>query len=229
MVRPGYGNLAVGDPYRPELYRWALGALTITILLVWYLGLRRRIGPESLAIGALLWPAALGVVSAWLLPEMSYYGSLAAAAAGAGALIAILIRDRRFGWSVVALTAGAVPGTVLLIMGGIRLVGVLGIAKGEAGVFFFVLAGLADTRTAIWASQNRTPDPWTARYARTSNGEAQPPRLLPYGITPSWIGQADVVPIDPPRVDLLGSRSDGGSIEVRARVASSRRDHRGAQ
>ena len=279
MVRPGYGNLAMGDPYRPELYRWALGALTITILLAWYLALRRRIGPESMAIGALLWPAALGVISAWLLPAMSYYGSLAAAAAGAGALIAILIRDRRFGWSVVALTAGAVPGTVLLIMGGITLVGVLGIANGAAGVFFFVLAGLlilpllelalptarrnsllvliggavltllltgiglvvdrfdqdhpgqanllyamdADTRTAIWASQNRMPDPWTARYARTANGEAEPPRPLPYGITPSWIGQADVVPIDPPRVDLLGSRSDGGSIEVRARVASSRR------
>jgi Peptidase family M28 len=47
MIRPGYGNLAMGDPYRPELYRWALGALTITILLAWYLTLRRRIGPES--------------------------------------------------------------------------------------------------------------------------------------------------------------------------------------
>ena len=72
----------MGDPYRPELYRWALGALTVTILLAWYLALRRRIGPESMAIGALLWPAALGVVAAALLPAMSYYGSLAAAAAG---------------------------------------------------------------------------------------------------------------------------------------------------
>jgi hypothetical protein len=142
MIRPGYGNLAMGDPYRPELYRWALRALTVTILLAWYLALRRRIGPETMAIGALLWPVALGVVTAWLLPAMSYYGSLAAAAAGVGALIALLIRDRRFGWNVVALAAGAVPGTVVLIMGGITLVGVLGIANGAAGVFFFVLAGL---------------------------------------------------------------------------------------
>jgi hypothetical protein len=283
MIRPGYGNLAMGDPYRPELYRWALGALTVTILLAWYLPLRRRIGPESIAIGALLWPAALGVVTAWLLPAMSYYGSLAAAAAGIGALIALLVRDRRLGWSVVALTAGAVPGSVVLIMGGITLVGVLGIANGAAGVFFFVLAGLlifplllllleltlptgrrnsllvllgaavmtllltgiglvvdrfdedhprqanllyamdADTRTAFWASQNRTADPWTARYARTSHGEAEPPRPLPYGITPSWIGPADVVAVDPPRVDLLDSRSDGDSTEVRVRVASLRR------
>jgi hypothetical protein len=71
MIRPGYGNLAMGDPYRPELYSWALGALTVTILLAWYLALRRRIGAEPMAIGALLWPAALGVVTAWLLPAMS--------------------------------------------------------------------------------------------------------------------------------------------------------------
>ena len=90
MIRPGYATLFMGDPYHPQAYRWALGALTVTILLAWYLALRRRIGPECLAIGALVWPAALGVVTAWLLPAMSYYGSLAAAAAGGGALIALL-------------------------------------------------------------------------------------------------------------------------------------------
>ena len=279
MIRPGYGNLALGDPYRPELYRWALGALTVTILLAWYLALRRRIGPESMAIGALFWPAAFGVVTAWLLPAMSYYGSLAAAAAGIGALVALLIRERRPGWRVVALTAGAVPGTVLLVMGGIALLGVLGIALGAAGVFFFVLAGLlilpllelalpagrrgsllvvvgagvitllltgiglvvdrfdeshprqsnllyamdADTRTAMWASENRTRDAWTARYVPTSNGEAEPPHPLPYGTTPRWIGAAEVVPMDPPRIDLLDFRTDGDVTEVRVRVASSRR------
>jgi hypothetical protein len=43
---------------------------------------------------------------------------------------------------VVALTAGAIPGTVLFIQAGRALLGVLGIANGAAGVFFFVLAGL---------------------------------------------------------------------------------------
>ena len=142
MIRPGYATLFMGDPYHPQAYRWALGALTVTILLAWYLALRRRIGPECLAIGALVWPAALGVVTAWLLPAMSYYGSLAAAAAGGGALIALLLGWRRPVWSVVALTAGAIPGTVLLVQGGSALLGVLGIANGAAGVFFFVLAGL---------------------------------------------------------------------------------------
>ena len=46
MIRPGYATLFMGDPYHPQAYRWALGALTVTILLAWYLALRRRIGPE---------------------------------------------------------------------------------------------------------------------------------------------------------------------------------------
>jgi hypothetical protein len=77
-------------------------------LLAWYLTLRRWIGATSLAIGALLWPAILGLVTAWLLSAMSYYGSLAVIAGGGG-LIALLLRQPWPGWSVVALTAGAVP------------------------------------------------------------------------------------------------------------------------
>jgi hypothetical protein len=105
VIRPGYATLFMGDPYRPHFYRWALAALTVTILLTWYLALRRRIGPASLAIGALAWPTVLGVVTASLLPAMSYYGSLATAAAGGGALIALLLRERLPIWSVVALAA----------------------------------------------------------------------------------------------------------------------------
>ena len=78
-------------------------------------------------------------------------------------------------------------------------------------------------KTAMWASEIRTRDPWTARYVPTSNGEAEPPHPLPYGTTPRWIGTAEVVPIDPPRIDLLDFRTDGDVIEVRVRVASSRR------
>jgi len=85
MVRPGYATLFMGDPYRPDLYRWALAALTVTILLAWYLTLRRWIGATALAIGALLWPAILGLVTAWLLLAMSYYGSLAVIGAAGGA------------------------------------------------------------------------------------------------------------------------------------------------
>jgi hypothetical protein len=78
-------DLFMGDPCRPDSYRWALAALTVTILLAWYLTLRRWIGATALAIGALLWPAILGLVTAWLLLAMSYYGSLAVIGAAGGA------------------------------------------------------------------------------------------------------------------------------------------------
>jgi hypothetical protein len=48
MVRPGYATLFMDDPYRPQLYRWALVALTVTVLLAWYLTLRRWIGATFL-------------------------------------------------------------------------------------------------------------------------------------------------------------------------------------
>jgi hypothetical protein len=277
-VRPGYRTLFMGDPYRPELYRWALGALTVTILLGWYLALRRRIGPESLAIGALLWPAALGLVAAWPVPMISYYGSLAATAAGVGALIALLLREQPPLWRVVALTAGAMPGAVLLVSRGNTLLGILGIANGAVGVFLFVLAGLlvlplieialpaarrgsllvfvgagvmtvllagfglvvdrfdqdhprqaqllyvmdADSATAMWASRDEMPDTWTAQYVPNAYGDAEPPIPLPYGTHPRWIGAAKVMPIDPPRIQLLEARSTGTTTTVKLRVASSR-------
>jgi hypothetical protein len=245
-------------------------------------------------MGALVWPAALGVITAWLLPAMSYYGSLAAAAGG-GALIALLLGSRRPVWSVVALTVGAIPGTVLLVQGGRALLGVLGIANGAAPVFFFVLAGLlvlplvklvlptgstissaksimrqrgflvpmgalaltvtlasigiavdrfdqthprqshlmyvidADSGTAMWVSHDQEPDAWTAAYVPNRNNSAEPHVPLPYDTTPRWQGPAAALPLKPPRVALLESRSaaDGALVKVRValvkvRVASSR-------
>jgi hypothetical protein len=287
-IRPGYATLFMGDPYRPHFYRWALAALTVTILLTWYLALRRRIGPVSLAIGALVWPTVLGVVTASLLPAMSYYGSLATAAACGGALIALLLRERRPIWSVVALAAGALPGVLLFVQGGRAMVGVLGIANGAVAVVFFVLAGLivlplvelvlpistgidssksitrrpsllvplgaliitvvlitsglavdrfdpnhprqthlmyamdADSGTAMWVSQDQDPDPWTAAYVPNANGNSEPPVPLPYGTKPKWLGTAAALPVDPPRIDLLESRSDRDATTLRVRVASSR-------
>jgi Peptidase family M28 len=141
-IRPGYGELLMGNPYRPEPFRWALAALTATIILAWYLLLRRRVGAVALAVGALLWPALLGVVTAALLPSMSYYGSLSAFAAAAGATAALLLGPARPVTAVIVTGAGSSVGAALLIPAGITLLGILGIAIGAAGVFFFALAGL---------------------------------------------------------------------------------------
>jgi hypothetical protein len=140
ILRPSYAGMR--DPYQPELYRWALAALTATILVGWYALLRRRIGAASMAVGALVWPAALGVVTACLAPGLSYYGSLSTTAASCGGLVALMIDERRAVWRVVALTAGAAPGVVILIVGATGTLAVMGIPMGAAGVFFFALAGL---------------------------------------------------------------------------------------
>jgi hypothetical protein len=140
LLRPAYDGM--GDPYRPELYRWALAALTAAIIFGWYALLRRWIGAAAMAIGALAWPALFGVVTAWLAPGLSYYGSLPVAAAACGWLVAITIDERWAVWRVVALTAGAAPGVLILIVGATGILTVMGIPMGAAGVFFLVLAGL---------------------------------------------------------------------------------------
>src|SRR5918995_340018 len=45
FIRPSYAGM--GDPYRPELYRWALAVLTATIVVSWYALLRRWMGAAS--------------------------------------------------------------------------------------------------------------------------------------------------------------------------------------
>lgn len=141
-LRPGYATMFMGEPYRPHLYRWALAALTATILLTWYLALRRRLGALPLAVGALLWLAASGAVTAWLVPGASYYDAIAATAAATGGLLALAAGRRRPGRRAAALTAGVLPGVVLYVLGGRALLGVLGIADGVVAVVQFTFAGL---------------------------------------------------------------------------------------
>jgi hypothetical protein len=81
----------------------------------------------------------------------------------------------------------------------------------------------ADTGAAVWASENRTRATWTARYVPRSSGEAEPPHALPYRTTPRWTGPAEVVPMNPPRIDLRNFRTEGDLSEVSIGVASSRR------
>jgi hypothetical protein len=141
-LRPAYGDVLFAEPFRPLLYRWALATVTAAVVVLWYLALRRRIGAVALATGALVWPAVFGIAMAMLVPGMSYYGALAALAAAIGGIAGVLTRERQPIWHAVAVTAGALPGAVLLSIGGRALVSVLGIGMGAAGVFYFALAGL---------------------------------------------------------------------------------------
>jgi hypothetical protein len=282
LLRPDYA--AMRDPYQPELYRWALAALTAATILGWHALLRRRIGAAAMAIGALTWPAVLGAVTAWLAPGLSYYGSLSAAAA-CGGLVALMIDEKRTAWRVIALTAGAAPGVLILIVGATGILAVMGIPMGAAAVFFFVLAGLlvlplveltmprypaeyarrplrrwavvaplvvllivaltgaglavdrfdedrpapahlmyvldADTGTALWASEDDAPDEWIARYL-TDHRTGSVTMPLPYRTEPKWSGPAEAVPLETPKLSVLGSRTAGDVTVVELRLSSPR-------
>src|ERR671916_557803 len=111
LIRPSYAGM--GDPYRPELYRWALAALTAAIVVGWYALLRRRIGAMSMAVGAPAWPAVFGIAMAWLAPGLSYYGSLPATSATCGCLAALAIDEKRAMWRGGAPPHGAAAGGLL--------------------------------------------------------------------------------------------------------------------
>lgn len=104
-LQPGYADLEMGDPYRPELYRLAIVALTAAVIVGWYASLRRRIGPTALALGALFWPAGLGVLTAWAAPGASFLFVLPTLGAALGTLSALMLPSTR--WRLAALIAGA--------------------------------------------------------------------------------------------------------------------------
>ena len=81
----------------------------------------------------------------------------------------------------------------------------------------------ADSGTAMWASDDQKPAPWIAAYVPKPNGNPEAPFPLPYGNTPRWLGPAEPLPVSPPRIDFLESRTDGDATVVKLRVTSHRR------
>ncbi|MEV4823549.1 M28 family peptidase [Micromonospora sp. NPDC049274] len=138
-IRPGYAELL--DPYRPIWYRLAVLALATAILFAWYALLRRRIGPAALAVGGLAWLALLGVLLAVAVPGGAYLTTVPALAGALGGLVAL--RTRRTGpWPVVAVTAAAAVGVVILLPTVVLLFPALGMAMGGVAALVAVLLGL---------------------------------------------------------------------------------------
>ncbi|MEU8328089.1 M28 family peptidase [Micromonospora sp. NPDC048839] len=139
-IRPGYAELL--DPYRPVWYRLAVVALAAAILFAWYALLRRRIGPAALAVGGLAWLALLGVLLAVAVPGGAYLTTLPALAGALGGLVAL--RTRQTGpWPVVAVTAAAAVGVVILLPTVVLLFPALGMGMGGVAALVAVLLGLA--------------------------------------------------------------------------------------
>ncbi|MGW3789813.1 M28 family peptidase [Micromonospora arida] len=138
-IRPGYAELL--DPYRPIWYRLAVLALATAILFTWYALTRRRIGPAALAVGGLAWLALLGVLLAVAVPGGAYLTTLPALAGALGGLVAL--RTRQTGpWPVVAVTAAAAVGVVILLPTVVLLFPALGMAMGGVAALVAALLGL---------------------------------------------------------------------------------------
>lgn len=139
-LRPGY-DLMGGLLHRPLAYQVTLAALAATALLGWYVLLRRRLGPAALAIGALVWPAALGVVCAALAPGASFLFALPTLFAAMGALLAML-PVRWSVWPAVALTLGTLVSAGLLPALARNLFNGIGLAFGGVSAACLALFGL---------------------------------------------------------------------------------------
>ncbi|MEU1982538.1 M20/M25/M40 family metallo-hydrolase [Nocardia sp. NPDC019395] len=139
-LRPRY-QLMNGLLYRPECYEAALAAAAGVALLVWYLLLRRRLGPAALAIGALVWPAALGVVCAAVAPGAAFLFTLPAVCAAAGFLLASM-PVRWAGWPVIALVLGLAVSAVFFPVLARGIFDAVGLAYGGAGAVCLAVLGL---------------------------------------------------------------------------------------
>ncbi|MEV6032541.1 M28 family peptidase [Nonomuraea sp. NPDC052116] len=114
--RPAYDGMG-GLLHRPQVFQAAVVILAALALLCWYLPLRRRLGPAALAVGALAWPAALGLLCAQVAPGMSYVLTLPALFCALGGTAAILLRGAARQVAVLQVTAvtlGAVVAAALL-------------------------------------------------------------------------------------------------------------------
>ncbi|WP_232797297.1 M28 family peptidase [Blastococcus atacamensis] len=138
-VRPGYASML--DPWRPGWFRLAAVAVVLAVVLVWFALLRRRIGPASLAAGALVWLAVASAVLAAVAPGGSY---LAAWPALVGALtgIAVALTSSRVARVVAALLTG-VTAVLVLAPTAALFFPALGLSQAVAPSVVVVLAGLA--------------------------------------------------------------------------------------
>jgi hypothetical protein len=138
-LRPGYSSML--DPWRPGWYRLAAVALLTAVVLLWYALLRRRMGATALAVGGLVWLAALAAVLAALAPGGSY---LAAWPALTGALAGIIcaVTSARAVRLVAVLVAGAVA-VVVLAPTVALFFPALGLSSGAAPGFVATLLAVA--------------------------------------------------------------------------------------
>jgi hypothetical protein len=110
-IRPDYDAMG-GLVHRPLPFQAALVGLAAAAVAGWYLVLRERFGATTLWIGALVWPAGLGVLCAVHAPGAGYLFTLPALAGGTAVAVGVLVE--RPLWSVAATGTAAVVSALIL-------------------------------------------------------------------------------------------------------------------
>lgn len=144
LVRPEYRLFMAGDPYRPSWYVAGQVCLAAVALLLWHRWMRRRAVADEVGLAVLGWLAALGLLTAWLLPGGSYLFSWPALFGCAGTAAALRWCDRDSPWRSLAGAGTAAFAAVLLLLPvAVLLFPSLGLAASAAPLLFLTVAGAA--------------------------------------------------------------------------------------
>ncbi len=157
-LRPSYADTG---PFlgRPLLFQLADVALVAVVVAVWLLLLRRRPGRYAAAAGACLVLTVFGLVTAFLLPGLSFLFAWPALGLALGLGAMVLLRDRPAA-ATAAATVAAFPVVWLLVPFGWASFALNGVSDGLP-VFALVLVGAALT-TVLVPGPERTRRAWAA-------------------------------------------------------------------
>jgi hypothetical protein len=95
LIDPAQASVLVGEPYRPVLYQLAMLFAGLSVVLAFYLPVRRRLGAVGLAAGTLVVLALTEMLLAFTLPGVSGPLVQPTLVVTAGAVLAALLPERR--------------------------------------------------------------------------------------------------------------------------------------
>ncbi|MEU7899320.1 M28 family peptidase [Nonomuraea sp. NPDC049152] len=206
--RPAYDGMG-GLLHRPQGFQAAIAVLSGLALLGWYLPLRRRLGPAALGVGALVWPAGLGVLCAQVAPGMSYMFTLPALFCALGGL-AVLVLPGPAWARVAATTLGTVMAATLLPALARNAFDGMGLALGGASALVLALFGL----TALPIAELFLPEPGR----RPGRGAVFAVPLVAVGLAMALVGAGlatDTFDADHPRRTHLAYVMDADTRAAR--------------
>jgi hypothetical protein len=97
LIDPAQASVVVGDPYQPLLYRLAMLLAGLAAVLSLFALLRRRLGAVGLTVGMLVVLALTGALLAFTLPGVSGAVVQPTLVVAGGAVVAVLLPERRTG------------------------------------------------------------------------------------------------------------------------------------